>query len=136
MTERFDWWWSRIKTNEDFNSMPDDMKKDIIKKLSLCFVDLNNLQIFEAELLPLIEMAGIPTVFDAILVFWTVPNKSQMSRESAISYLRKVVYNSYKGRQLIPPTLHKEKKRKDKKEVSLDTAKKYHPLFRRKCGRG
>ena len=126
----FSRWWELVKTNDDWNSLPIDTKKQIARKVKLCFIDLNNLEIAEEDILALVEQTDVPTVFDAILRVWVLPTKNKRSKDAILSYLKTVVVNSWEEKHLIKfeTIWHKETPRKEKIPISVEALRKYDLL--------
>ena len=131
----FDWCWNLLTSTDDWASLPLSARKKLVKNLKICVSSLTEAQVSEAELLKLIEVTDIPTVFDAILTLWVNFNRENPPNSiQVLSYLRKVVMNSWKAKRTLPTSFHKEPKARKKTAIATDDfIEAHHPLNYRVC---
>jgi len=132
------WWWGQLNLGDDWNSMPRDMKRGLIKKLHMAFIDIAEFNISEKDILSLIKLTDPPTVWDAMLSLTKLPKTR--SKWEVLAYLKVVVINTWKAQHPIirsnmqPPP----QPPKTIKIASDKTVERWNPLNfkRRRCGCG
>ena len=61
-TDNLYWWWERVRSEDDWNTLKPQAKKDLINKINQCMADLLGVGITKNEILELIEASDVPTV--------------------------------------------------------------------------
>jgi len=129
------WWWEQLNLGEDWNSMPRNMRKDLLKKLHRAFIDIAEFNVSEKDIQDLIKLTDPPTVWDAMLSLTKLPKTR--SRWEVLAYLKTVVINTWKSQHTIkkssmqpPPQLPKLIK-----VASDETVERWNPLNfkKRRC---
>jgi hypothetical protein len=125
----FDYWWNLVGADKNWDalSIPDRMQ--VVNQIKQCMIEFANISMSESEICDLITKTDIATVFDAILVLWSIPQKEIQDPYAIRGYLRKVVYNTWRNGREDKPVFYREPKRKHKVKVcSTDEVKKYNPF--------
>jgi len=124
------WWRGQLEGNQDWNSLPKESKKQLLIKLQRCVSALLHLHVSKDEILRLIQLTDVPTVFEACISMLALPDLERKDKYQALAYLTRVVLNTELARFKQDPTWHREppKKRKKGKIATLDYAQKYDPF--------
>ena len=122
------WWWEQLNLGDDWNSMPRDMRKILIKKLHRAFIDIVEFNISEKDIQNLIRLTDPPTVWDALLSLTKLPKNR--SKWEVLAYLKAVVINTWKAQhQIEKPTWQQPlKERKKRKPASLEHIEKWSSM--------
>ena len=123
------WWREQLEGCEDWNSLPIATRKQLLVKLQRCVSALIHLHIDKEELLKLIQLTDIPTVFDALISMLALPDLERKNKYQALAYLTRVVLNSELGKLKSKPVWHTAppSRKKKGKIATLDYAKKFDP---------
>lgn len=124
------WYRKRLETTEDWNSLPERTKKDLLSKLQQSISALLHFYIGKEELLKLVQLTDIQTVFDAcITVLAALPDFEHKNRRQVLAYLTKVVVSTELAQNRQDPEWHNPPpaKRKRGKIATLEFADKYDP---------
>lgn len=120
------WWWEQLSLSEDWNSLTQGMRKDLLKKLQRVFIDIAEFHITQDEILSLIKLTDPPTVWDAMLSLRNFP-KTGKSHWQVFAYLNKVVINTWRQQHPIvqPHWQPAPQPEKERKLASLETIEKW-----------
>jgi len=125
------WWWDQLNLTEDWNSMPREARKRLVKKLHRCMIDLIELNVSEQEIQSLIKLTDPPTVWDAILIVLSQPEGAKKwNKYQLLKYLRKTALSLWQNKHpTVQPKWQKiPSPEKKKKPVSWKTVDKYDPM--------
>lgn len=135
------WWKSQLEGSQGWNSLPNESKKQLLAKLQRCIIALLDVHITKEEILRLVQLTDIGTVFESCISMLALPDLDRKNKHQLLAYLTRVVLNSELGKFKKEPNWHTEPppKKKKGKIATLDYAKKYDPYnFKRKhcskCG--
>jgi len=119
------WWWEQLSLTVDWNSMPRDMRKDLIRKLHRAFIDIAEFNISEKDILDLIKLTDPPTVWDAMLSLTKLPKTR--SKWEVLAYLKTVVINTWKAQHPIVKTTWQPPPKPEKRKniASIKTIEKW-----------
>ena len=138
------WWRERLDKSKDWNSLPKESRKDLLNKFKQCIRDLICLDITDKELVKLVQLTDVPTVFDAVISVVALPEVEKKDRWAVLAYLTRVVLNSEKGKfNAVEPTWHREIKRRQRKGkiVTVEHAQRFNPydfknkILCKQCGK-
>jgi len=124
------WWKSQLEGSQDWNSLPEASKKQLLVKLQRCINALLDVHVTREELLRLVQLTDIITVFESCISMLALTDLHKKNKHQILAYLTRVVLNSELGKfkrdpiwqVALPP-----KKKKKGKIATLDYAKKYDP---------
>lgn len=123
------WWREQLEGNVDWNSLPNASKKQLLIKLQRCVSALLDFHITKDELLRLVQLTDIPTVFDSCISMLALPDLNRKNKYQILAYLTRVVLNSQLGKFKQEPVWHKEtpSKKKKGKIATLEYAQRHDP---------
>lgn len=123
-------WREQLEGNTDWNSLPNATKKQLLFKLQRCISALLNVYIGKEEILKLIQLTDVPTVFEACLSMLAWADLENKNKHQVLAYLTKVVVNKEIAKIRRDPAWHKPEKRKKRKGkiATIDYARKYDPF--------
>lgn len=125
-----------MKDSDDWNSLRPSARKELLKKLQQCSVDLGNFTITEKQLMDMVEATDVPTVFDAILEVWSLADKTTSNNKSLLAYFTRVVKNSVKVQRAVHRKSYREpvrRKRSKGNPASVEDVLKFDPLNFKRC---
>ena len=117
------WWWNQLSLSEDWNSMPVEMRQDLIKKLRQCILDLCDLNITNNEVLELIGLTDPPTVWDAILALGKLPERTKRNHWELLAYLKACVISMWQEQHPTKPVVWQKKPSEDKRDNPVEIRK-------------
>jgi len=131
------WWRDKLEGNEDWNSLPKASREKLLINLQRGVSALTSIHVTKKELLHLIQLTDVPTVFEACISMAALPDLDSKDKHQALAYLTRIVLNSELGKFKKEPTWHREppKRKRNGEIASLEYAQKYNPYnFKRfKC---
>jgi len=124
------WWREQLEGNQDWNSLPNESKKQLLLKLQRCVSALLNFHITKEELLKLVQLTDIVTVFESCISMLALTDLDRKNKYQMLAYLTRVVLNSELGKFKKEPIWHREPPTKKRKGniATLEYAKKYDPF--------
>ena len=130
------WWRKQLEETTSWNSLPNEGKKDLLLKLQRCVNALLHVYVTKEELLKLVQLTDVITVFESCISMLALPDLERKNKHQVLAYLTRVVLNSELAKIRKDPTWHVHlptKKRKGK-IATLDYAKKFNPYnFKSHC---
>jgi hypothetical protein len=126
-TNLISFWRERLENSADWNSLPRETRKKLLFDFQRGIKALADLDVSQEELLQLIQLTDVPTVFDAVISMIAAPNFDK-NKYRALAYLKQIVLNSEKGRistrtYHIPPPNPKRKG----KIADINYVRQYNP---------
>lgn len=136
-------WTDRISKYPDWNLLPKETRKKVLKDIQRCADALLCLHITETEVLKLIQLTDVSTVLQACLSMLTLPELERKNKYQALAYLTKIVVNSELAKLKEPIVWHSDPVKRGRKGKIADLAyvRRYHPYnfkgrrFCRFCGK-
>ena len=130
------WWRKQLEGNNDWNSLPNETKRQLLLKLQQCVSALLQVYITKEEILKLIQLTDITTVFSSCVSMLALPDLEHKNKHQILAYLTRVILNSEIAKIKVDPIwqspLQPEKKKG--KIATLEYAKKYDPYnFKPTC---
>ena len=129
--QQLSWFWNRLATSADWNSLPRSGREDLIGRVKQGVSLLLNANVNESDLQELVLLTDLPTVVDAIIEMkMRVGDTKMWHHKQVMDYLQKVVLGIWRAqhpRQTNIQRLEPQKKRMAA-PASLEVISKYHPL--------
>lgn len=135
------WWRNQLACDENWNSLPNASKKQLLVKLQRAVNALLDFHITKEELARLVQLTDIVTVFESCISVLSLQDLHKKNRYQLLAYLTKVVLNSELGKFRKDPVWHSEppKRKKKGRIATLEYAQKYDPYnFKKRhciCGK-
>lgn len=124
-------WRERLEQYGEWNSMPKETRKRLLKDLQRAIIALARAHLTEKEILNFLTLTDVPTVFDAVITTAMLPDLESKNSFELKAYMAGVIKNAEKARLAPKPKVHKhvEPKRKKKrgKPVTIEYLKEYNP---------
>jgi len=115
------WWWKQLRLSEDWNSMPVSMRQDLVKKLKRGIHHILDVDIPKEDLIELIKMTDLPTVWDAVISTCALSPKERDNRFRLWKYVKTTALNIWR-------TNHPSRQRSWQSSPENDKKRKSKPV--------
>lgn len=123
------WWREQLEGSSDWNSLPNETKRQLLVKLQMCVSALLQVYISKEEILKLVQLTDITTVFASCISMLALPDLERKNKHQVLAYLTRVILNSEIAKIKKDPVWHvpPPPKKKKGKIATLEYAKRYDP---------
>jgi hypothetical protein len=130
------WWRKQLEGTESWNSLPNEAKNQLLLKLQRCISALLHVYITKEEILKLVQLTDIITVFESCISMLALPDLERKNKHQILAYLTRVVLNSELAKIKKDPTwhVHPPAKKRKGKIATIQYAQKFNPYnFKSHC---